>query len=155
MSTTYIPVCLLGIEKHPSGLGVGLLNEILETRSLLRKDKHAVLTVLSVTDSVGSLSPVERFAPQQVLKEGGGLTDGAIERIVQLKKGGQHLDREDGYPNDFTLLARIVAQSAQPGMVVVDMTSKADEEKALVALEKAADLGCSVVLPFPRPEAFK
>ncbi|KAJ1540160.1 hypothetical protein HK096_011454, partial [Nowakowskiella sp. JEL0078] len=68
-----IPVCLLGCDKRVGGLGLGLIEEIVLTRALLKREKKSYLVVVALSDSVGSISPKDRYLAEYVLRDGGGI----------------------------------------------------------------------------------
>ncbi|KAJ3204984.1 hypothetical protein HDU67_009161 [Dinochytrium kinnereticum] len=80
--------------------------------------------------------------------------ENVLTYVINLKKKDGSLEplpnvtKEDHYIN-------FVKMIAGPGTVVVDAAIKADEARSLKALEVAAELGCSLVMPFSRPAEYK
>jgi len=148
-----IPIVILGVHRLPNGLGLGFLEDIVASRELLKRNKNVYYAIFAVADESGSKSPLER-QPDLVLKETDGFSLAEIQYVVNLKKQSQHLIPEDDYTVENVLIG-VIMHSFQPGMVIVDMMKKGDEERTLQALQFAAQLGCSLILPLPRPDAYK
>ncbi|KAI8917955.1 hypothetical protein BC831DRAFT_484311 [Entophlyctis helioformis] len=154
---TVVPLIVLGVEKGRLPVnGMALMQDIVDSRGILRKDKNSYLAIVGLADATGTLSPKRRVPARIMLTVASGMPDDSMVQILSLKSRGDNFDVEEGYNQEpDQILAAVVRQCVQPGTVIVDLMPKSREADTLIALKAAAELGCSVVLPLPRPAEYK
>ncbi|KAI8854682.1 hypothetical protein BC829DRAFT_379417 [Chytridium lagenaria] len=144
--TAIIPVAIIGVEKIRA---LPLLEEIIATRDVLKKEKNAHVGVTVICDSTGGI-----FVNKAPEEEGDGIYENVLDYVINIKKYDENLEPLPNVEKDdqYTTFIKMLSGA---GTVIVDAAPKSDEPRMLKALRVAAELGCSVVIPFARPAAYK